>query len=274
MSKELYNYNFNIELYSRQLGIIDSDSMTKLTSMKYLIIGLRGLGVEILKNLILEGPKRVDIYDPNYININDLNSNYFVKEKDINKIRDEIIIEKIKDLNPFVQSDIIRPNYNLENNNYENELKFILSKIEKYNMIIITEFISKNSINKINSICKKLNKGLIYSCALGLSGFLFNFFSNEHIVSSPSEKNDTYYPIKNIIKGEETIIQLEKSLEGFPDIIEDDYIKLRDINGINEFNEDKIYKITKRLSISEYKININSKNFNDYTYGGFLQVIS
>ena len=274
MSKELYNYNFNIELYSRQLGIIDSDSMTKLTSMKYLIIGLRGLGVEILKNLILEGPKRVDIYDPNYININDLNSNYFVKEKDINKIRDEIIIEKIKDLNPFVQSDIIRPNYNLENNNYENELKFILSKIEKYNMIIITEFISKNSINKINSICKKLNKGLIYSCALGLSGFLFNFFSNEHIVSSPSEKNDTYYPIKNIIKGEETIIQLEKSLEGFPDIIEDDYIKLRDINGINEFNEDKIYKITKRISISEYKININSKNFNDYTYGGFLQVIS
>ena len=243
MSKELYNYNFNIELYSRQLGIIDSDSMTKLTSMKYLIIGLRGLGVEILKNLILEGPKRVDIYDPNYININDLNSNYFVKEKDINKIRDEIIIEKIKDLNPFVQSDIIRPNYNLENNNYENELKFILSKIEKYNMIIITEFISKNSINKINSICKK-------------------------------EKNDTYYPIKNIIKGEETIIQLEKSLEGFPDIIEDDYIKLRDINGINEFNEDKIYKITKRISISEYKININSKNFNDYTYGGFLQVIS
>ena len=274
MSKELYNYNFNIELYSRQLGIIDSDSMTKLTSMKYLIIGLRGLGVEILKNLILEGPKRVDIYDPNYININDLNSNYFVKEKDINKIRDEIIIEKIKDLNPFVQSDIIRPNYNLENNNYENELKFILSKIEKYNMIIITEFISKNSINKINSICKKLNKGLIYSCALGLSGFLFNFFSNEHIVSSPSEKNDTYYPIKNIIKGEETIIQLEKSLEGFPDIIEDDYIKLRDINGINGFNEDKIYKITKRISISEYKININSKNFNDYTYGGFLQVIS
>ena len=274
MSKELYNYNFNIELYSRQLGIIDSDSMTKLTSMKYLIIGLRGLGVEILKNLVLEGPKRVDIYDPNYININDLNSNYFVKEKDINKIRDEIIIEKIKDLNPFVQSDIIRPNYNLENNNYENELNFILSKIEKYNMIIITEFISKNSINKINSICKKLNKGLIYSCALGLSGFLFNFFSNEHIVSSPSEKNDTYYPIKNIIKGEETIIQLEKSLEGFPDIIEDDYIKLRDINGINEFNEDKIYKITKRISISEYKININSKNFNDYTYGGFLQVIS
>ena len=251
MSKELYNYNFNIDLYSRQLGIIDSDSMTKLTSMNYLIIGLRGLGVEILKNLILEGPKRVDIYDPNYININDMNSNYFIKEEDVNKIRDEIIIENIKDLNPYVQSDIIRPSNNLENNNYNNELNFILSKIGEYNMIIITEFLSKNSINKINSKCKKLNKGLIYSCALGLSGFLFNYFSNEHIISSPSEKNDTFYPIKNIIKGEETIIQLDNSLEGYPDIVEDDYNKLKDINEIKEFNIDKIYKIIKRISISE-----------------------
>lgn len=37
--------------------------MKKLTKMNFLIIGLRGLGVEIAKNLILEGPNKVDIYD-------------------------------------------------------------------------------------------------------------------------------------------------------------------------------------------------------------------
>ena len=274
MSDQFLNYNFNIDLYSRQLGIIDSDSMTKLRTMKYLIIGLRGLGIEILKNLILEGPQRVDIYDPNYININDLNSNFFVKEEDINKVRDEIIIEKIKDLNPYVQSDIIKQNINLEDKNYENELEFILSKINDYNMIIITEFVSKNTINQINLECKKLNKGLIYSCALGLAGFLFNYFCKEHLISNPSEKNDTFYPIKNIIKGEETILQLENSLEGFPDIVEDDYIKLSGLNGIKEIDTDKIYKVIKRESSSEYKIKLNSSNFSDYTYGGFLQVIS
>lgn len=274
MSEHLYNYNFNIELYSRQLGIIGSDSMTKLTSLNFLIIGLRGLGIEVLKNLILEGPQRVDIYNSNYININDLNSNYFIKEEEINKVRDEIIIEKIKDLNPYVKTDIIKQNINIEDKNYENELKFILSKINDYKMIIITEFVSKNTINEINSKCKELNKGLIYSCTLGLAGFLFDYFGNEHTISSPSEKNDTFYPIKNIIKGKETIIQLENSLEGFPDIVEDDYIKLRDINGIKELNTDKIYKVIKRESQSEYRININSSNFSDYSYGGFLQVIS
>ena len=232
MSKNLYDFNFNIELYSRQLGIIDSESMAKLTSLQYLIVGLRGLGIEILKNLILEGPKRVDIYDPNLINIYDLNSNYFANEENLNKARDETVIKKIKDLNPYVKSDIIKQNINIEEKNYENELEFILSKINNYDMIIITEIVSKNTIDKINSKCKELNKGLIYTCALGLAGFVFDFFGNEHTISSPSEKNDTFYPIKNIIKGEETIIQLENSLEGFPDIVEDDYIKLRDINGI------------------------------------------
>ena len=57
--------NIDIQLYSRQLGIIDIDTMKKFSTMNFLIIGLRGLGIEILKNLLLEGPSRVDIYDPN-----------------------------------------------------------------------------------------------------------------------------------------------------------------------------------------------------------------
>ena len=265
--------NIDIQLYSRQLGIIDIDTMKKFSTMNFLIIGLRGLGIEILKNLLLEGPSRVDIYDPNLIKINDLNSNYFVIEEDINKVRDETIIERIKDLNPNVESRVIKQNISVEDINYENELEFIISNIQNYNMIIITEFVKKNTIIKINEECTKLKKGLIYTCALGLGGFLFNDFGKEHIISSPYGKDDNFYPIKNIKKGVKTTIYLESSLEGFPDIEDNGYIKLRDIKGMTELNNDNIYK-TKIISISEYEIDINSSDFNDYTYGGFVQVIS
>lgn len=273
MLRERKINNIDIQLYSRQLGIIDIDTMKKLSSMNFLIIGLRGLGIEILKNLLLEGPSKVDIYDPNLIKINDLNSNYFVIEEDINKVRDETIIERIKDLNPNVESKVLRININLEDINYENELEFIISNISNYNMVILTEFVKKNTIIKINNECRKLKRGFIYTCALGLGGFLFNDFGKEHIISSPYGKDDNFYPIKNIKKGEKTIIYLENSLEGFPNIEENGYIKLRDIKGMTELNNDNIYK-TKIISISEYEIDINSSNFNDYTYGGFLQVIS
>lgn len=234
MLKKNKDIGFDIDLYSRQLGIIGSETMIKLTKIKILIIGLRGLGIEILKNLILEGPNSVDIYDPNLIDIYDLNSNFFATEEDVSKERDVTIIEKIKGLNPNVESKVIKKNIEIEDNSYEKELDFILDTISNYEIIIITEPLSKNTIIKINNKCRKLSIKFIYTCALGLSGFLFNDFGNNHIISSPYYKDDTYYPIKNIKKGETTIIQIENSLEGFPDLGDEGYIKIIDVKGMIE----------------------------------------
>ena len=267
------NMNFDIDLYSRQLGTIGADTMIKLSKMNILLLGLRGLGVEILKNIILEGPYRIDIYDPNFIDLEDLNSNFLVSEQNIGEIRDKIIIEKIKGLNPNVNSRVLLQNIEFEENNYETELNFILESIKNYDLIIITEFISKNTITKINNECKKNNKGLIYACTLGLCGFLFNYFGDEHIITSPYNKDDNLYPIKNIKKGEKTLIYLEKSLEGFPDVEDEGYIKLIDIKGMEELNNNEIYK-AKVSNFSEFEIEINSTSYNDYTFGGFLQIIS
>jgi ubiquitin-activating enzyme E1 len=149
-NQNIKDNKINLNLYSRQLGIIDLDAMKILIQSKFLIIGLRGLGVEICKNLILEGPNRVDIYDPNYITINDLNSNFFVTEKDLNKIRDETIIERLNQLNQNVECKVLK-NTNINGSNYEDELLFITSNIPNYNMIIITEFVSKNTLTIIKN---------------------------------------------------------------------------------------------------------------------------
>jgi ubiquitin-activating enzyme E1 len=52
------------DLYSRQIGTFGMETMGKLIKMKVVIVGLRGLGVEVAKNLILAGPKEVHLYDP------------------------------------------------------------------------------------------------------------------------------------------------------------------------------------------------------------------
>ena len=72
-----------------------------------------------------------------------------------------------------------------------------------------------------------MNKRLIYTCALGLCGFLFNDFGKEHIITNPYGKDDNYYPIKNIKKGKKTIIELENSMEGFPDLGDIGLIKFK-----------------------------------------------
>lgn len=46
----------DMDLYSRQIGTFGVETMGKLIKMKVCIMGIRGLGVEIAKNLILAGP--------------------------------------------------------------------------------------------------------------------------------------------------------------------------------------------------------------------------
>lgn len=52
------------------------------------------LGVEIAKNLILAGPKRVVMCDNELVRINDLGSNFYLKEDHVGKVtRAEAVVE-------------------------------------------------------------------------------------------------------------------------------------------------------------------------------------
>jgi len=50
-------------LYSRQIGTYGIETMGKLMKLKVVMWGMRGLGVEVAKNLILAGPASVTIVD-------------------------------------------------------------------------------------------------------------------------------------------------------------------------------------------------------------------
>jgi ubiquitin-activating enzyme E1 len=70
--------------------------MGKLVKMKVLIVGLRGLGVETAKNLILAGPNSVTLYDPNPVSWGDLSSNFYCREEHVGKIsRAQASFEKL-----------------------------------------------------------------------------------------------------------------------------------------------------------------------------------
>ena len=64
--------------YSRQIKTFGFETMMKLQNLKILIVGMRGLGVEITKNIILSGVKEVKILDQNITKITDLGSNFFL----------------------------------------------------------------------------------------------------------------------------------------------------------------------------------------------------
>jgi len=95
-------------LYSRQIGTFGLETMGKLIKLKVLIVGMRGLGVECAKNLILAGPASVVIYDPTIVSINDLGANFYLRESHVGKLsRAAASVGQLQELNPYVKVSVV-----------------------------------------------------------------------------------------------------------------------------------------------------------------------
>jgi len=59
-------------LYSRQLYVLGHEAMRRMADSRVLVVGMKGLGVEIAKNVVLAGVKEVGVWDAGFVQIEDL----------------------------------------------------------------------------------------------------------------------------------------------------------------------------------------------------------
>lgn len=76
--------------------------MMRLRSASVLVSGIGGCGVEIAKNLILGGVRRVTIQDTISVSFYDLSSQYYLDEADIGENRADRSFKKLAELNDSV----------------------------------------------------------------------------------------------------------------------------------------------------------------------------
>ena len=88
-------------LYSRQLYVLGHEAMKRMGSSNILVAGLRGLGVEIAKNIALAGVKSLTLFDPKPAVIADLSSQFFLHPEDVGKPRASITVPRVSELNPY-----------------------------------------------------------------------------------------------------------------------------------------------------------------------------
>jgi ubiquitin-activating enzyme E1 len=250
------------DLYSRQIICLGIDTMKKISQLKILIIGLRGLGIEIAKNIIVSGPKSVTIFDPNKIEISDLGSNFYLSKKDIGKRRDESCLNKLKKLNKYVQINFLKET-NI--NDIHNKL------VGKYNVIIATEILQEKDIIQLDNICRNNKICFIYSVICGLCAFVFtDFGKNFTIYDEYCNKKRKFY-IKNIAKSKDGLVEIQWNGKGKPNI--QDYILFKDVEGMTELNYDEnkknIFKIKSKDETSFYIG--DTTNFGDYISGGYIE---
>lgn len=95
------NNEIDESLYSRQLYVLGHEAMKRMGASNVLIVGLKGLGVEIAKNIALAGVKSLTLYDPAPAAISDLSSQFFLHPEDVGKPRAEVTAPRVAELNAY-----------------------------------------------------------------------------------------------------------------------------------------------------------------------------
>lgn len=89
-------------LYSRQLYVLGFEAMRRMLNSNVLVIGMRGLGVEVAKNVALAGVRSLTIWDRAPVSSADLSAQFFLTERHIGKPRDSSSLPSIAALNEYV----------------------------------------------------------------------------------------------------------------------------------------------------------------------------
>ena len=243
-------------LYSRQICTFGMETMKKVNKMKILIVGLKGLGIEIAKNIILTGPNKVSIFDQTIVNENDLGSNFYLTKEDITnkKRRDESCLRKLSELNPYVKCDIM--------DGFD-----IFNQIKNYNVLTITEVMNKEKLYLLDEECRKNQTGFIYAADIGITGFCFIDFG-DHIIKDKNGEQSKKYFIQKISKNGEIFIDRSINNNNF-NIKNGKYVIFNEIKGINELNDGKPRLVTKSTPVY-FKISDQLK-YDNYISGGICE---
>uniref|UniRef100_A0A8I5ZL60 SUMO-activating enzyme subunit 1 n=1 Tax=Rattus norvegicus TaxID=10116 RepID=A0A8I5ZL60_RAT len=148
--------------YDRQIRLWGLEAQKRLRASRVLIVGMKGLGAEIAKNLILAGVKGLTMLDHEQVSPEDLGAQFLIRTGSVGQNRAEASLERAQNLNPMV------------------DVKVDTEDIEKKPESFFTEFdavcltcCSKDVIIKVDQICHRNSIKFFTGDVFGYHGYTF-----------------------------------------------------------------------------------------------------
>ena len=145
-------------------------------------IGLRGLGVEIAKNVILAGVRGVVLHDDQPVEIGDLSAQFYFSEADVGKPRSAACASQLAELNNYV-------------NVSAGSGTDCLNDMSQYACVCVTDQINSDFKLKISDACHAANTPYVQGDMRGLFASVFCDFGQDFVVND----TDSEQPLSVVI---------------------------------------------------------------------------
>ena len=216
-------------LYSRQLYVLGHEAMKRMGSSNVLVVGLRGLGAEIAKNIALAGVKSLTLFDLKPAALQDLSSQFFLHPDDVGRPRGEVTAPRVAELNPYTRVTV----------HDGQDLTSDLDQLKRYQAIVLTDTPLRDQL-AIADFCHQNGIYVIVVDTFGLFGSIFVDLGKNFTVVDATGEN----ALTGIVAGVNTeglVSALDETRHGLED---GDFVTFTEVEGMEALNNATPRKIS------------------------------
>ncbi|XP_077182207.1 ubiquitin-like modifier-activating enzyme 7 isoform X3 [Paroedura picta] len=243
-------------LYSRQLYVLGYEAMQKMATAAVLVSGMKGLGVEIAKNIILAGVKSVTVHDQQEAQWSDLSSQFYLSEKDVGQNRAVVSQQRLAELNRYVPVLAYTE-------------KLSESFLSAFQVVVLTNSPLEEQL-RISDFCHANNICFVLADTRGLAGQLFCDFGKSFPVYHASEAEPVSAVIQHITQGNPGVLTVaceDEEGQGHQ-FVDGDWVTFTEVEGMTELNNLEPCPI---LVAGQYSLEIgDTSSFSPYEGGGII----
>ncbi|KAI4823490.1 hypothetical protein KUCAC02_012073 [Chaenocephalus aceratus] len=242
-------------LYSRQLYVLGHAAMKRMQNSNVLISGMRGLGVEIAKNVILAGVRSVTVHDQGVAEWRDLASQFYLREADLGKNRAEVSRLRLAELNNYVPVTAFTETLTED-------------FMTDFQVVVLTNSNIEEQ-QQLGEFCHTKGIKLVIADTRGLFGQLFCDFGDEMLVLDTNGEQPLSSMISMITKDNQAVVTcLDETRHGFES---GDYVTFTEVQGMTELNGCSPVEIK---VLGPYTFSIcDTTGFMDYIRGGIVSQV-
>jgi ubiquitin-like 1-activating enzyme E1 A len=190
-----------IALYDRQIRLWGMQAQERIRNANILLIGLKALGTEIAKNLVLAGVGTLTILDHEPVSDDDLGSQFFLSQEQVGQNRADAALPEIQKLNPRV--------------NLFSDPDIVFTKLPEYFSsfdITIATNIPFLALQQINVMCRDFSRRFYAADTHGMFGYIFSDLIMHQFVVEEQTSNISKKP-NTIETNTRSVVAVEQKTE-------------------------------------------------------------
>jgi len=166
------------QLYDRQIRLWGLDAQKRLRASRLLVAGMKGLGCEVVKNLVLAGIKSLTMMDHEELTKEDGDSQFLAPRDKVGTNRAEASLERVRHLNPGVEITVDKSHLDTKDAKFFND---------NFDLVVLTNY-PKDTIIKVNQMCREGGTKFFAGDVFGYFGYSFMDLIEHKFVEEVAEK--------------------------------------------------------------------------------------